>query len=343
MLKKTLLTLAVAASMAAVAQSRDTISIVGSSTVYPFATVVAENFGNSTSFNAPKIESTGSGGGLKLFCAGVGVGTPDITNASRAIKDKEVKLCKENGVTEVTEIKVGYDGIVFASSKKAGNVDLTRVQIFNALAKEVVVDGKIVANPYQKWSDIDASLPAAKIEVLGPPPSSGTRDAFVELVMEEACEEFPEIAALEESNKDRFKEVCKTMREDGGFVEAGENDNLIVQKLDANPAAFGIFGFSFLDANSDKIQGAAVEGVAPTFDMIASGDYPVSRALYFYVKNQHVGTIPGLQEYVEAFVSDAAIGDEGYLSDVGLIPMPAEELASVQDAAKNLTVMEKFK
>lgn len=343
MLKKTLLTLAVAASMAAVAQSRDTISIVGSSTVYPFATVVAENFGNSTSFNAPKIESTGSGGGLKLFCAGVGVGTPDITNASRAIKDKEVKLCKENGVTEVTEIKVGYDGIVFASSKKAGNVDLTRVQIFNALAKEVVVDGKIVANPYKTWSDIDASLPADKIEVLGPPPSSGTRDAFVELVMEEACEEFPEIAALEESNKDRFKEVCKTMREDGGFVEAGENDNLIVQKLDANPAAFGIFGFSFLDANSDKIQGAAVEGVAPTFDMIASGDYPVSRALYFYVKNQHVGTIPGLQEYVEAFVSDAAIGDEGYLSDVGLIPMPAEELASVQDAAKNLTVMEKFK
>lgn len=343
MLKKTLLTLAVAASMTAVAQSRDTISIVGSSTVYPFATVVAENFGNSTKFNAPKIESTGSGGGLKLFCAGVGVANPDITNASRAIKDKEVKMCKENGVTEVTEIKVGYDGIVFANSKKGDGVDLTRVQIFNALAKEVVVDGKIVANPYKMWSDIDAALPAAKIEVLGPPPSSGTRDAFVELVMEEACEEFPEIAALEESNKDRFKEVCKTMREDGGFVEAGENDNLIVQKLDANPAAFGIFGFSFLDANSDKIQGAAVEGVAPTFDMIASGDYPVSRALYFYVKNQHVGTIPGLQEYVEAFVSDAAIGDEGYLSDVGLIPMPAEELAAVQDAAKNLTVMEKFK
>lgn len=343
MLKKTLLTLAVAASMTAVAQSRDTISIVGSSTVYPFATVVAENFGNSTSFNAPKIESTGSGGGLKLFCAGVGVAHPDITNASRAIKDKEVKMCKENGVAEVTEIKVGYDGIVFANSKKGDGVDLTRAQIFSALAKEVVVGGKIVANPYKMWSDIDASLPAVKIEVLGPPPSSGTRDAFVELVMEEACEEFPEIAALEESNKDRFKEVCKTMREDGGFVEAGENDNLIVQKLDANPAAFGIFGFSFLDANSDKIQGAAVEGVAPTFDMIASGDYPVSRALYFYVKNQHVGTIPGLQEYVEMFVSDAAIGDEGYLSDVGLIPMPAEELVSVQDAAKNLTVMEKFK
>jgi phosphate transport system substrate-binding protein len=342
MFKKSLLTATAIFLVTGVAQARETISIVGSSTVYPFATVVAEVFGNKTSFTAPKIESTGSGGGFKLFCAGLGVEHPDFTNASRAIKAKEVKLCQENGVTEVTEVKIGYDGIVFANSKQGDVVDLTRKQIFQALAKDVEVDGKLVANPYKAWSDIDASLPAEKIEVLGPPPSSGTRDAFVELVMHEGCAEFESIASLKKTDKSKFKAVCNTMREDGGFVEAGENDNLIVQKLNANPAAFGIFGFSFLEANSDKIQGAKIEGTIPTFDNIADGSYQVSRPLFFYVKNQHVDTIPGMQEYVNEFVSDDAVGEEGYLADIGLIPAPEDEFEQLQETVASLKVMDAF-
>ncbi len=314
------------------AEARDQIRIVGSSTVFPFSTLVAEQFGRTTDFKTPVVESTGSGGGLKLFCAGVGVDHPDITNASRAIKDGEKELCASNGVTSVTEVKVGFDGIVIANSSGSERLSLTREQIFEALAAEVEVDGQVVANPHQRWSDIDPSLPDAEIEVLGPPPTSGTRDAFVELVMEEACESFPAITALDE---DRMEEVCATMREDGKFVEAGENDNLIVQRLAQSPAALGIFGFSFLDQNPDKIQGSLVDGQEPTFENIASGAYPVSRSLSFYVKNQHVGVISGMAEYVSEFTSDRAFGPDGYLIDEGLIPLPEADRKTIRSNAAN--------
>lgn len=325
----------------AIESARDYISIVGSSTVYPFATVVAEQFGKTTDFKTPKIESTGSGGGFKLFSAGVGVEHPDITNASRRIKKSECEKCVENGVTEVVEIKIGYDGIVMANSKNAEPITLSRKDIFLALAKEVPnpsgEEGKLVANPYKTWKDVNPELPEVKIEVLGPPPTSGTRDAFVELAMEAGAKEFAWIKALKKEDKDKFKQISHTVREDGAYVEAGENDNLIVQKLDANPAALGIFGFSFLDQNTDKVQGAFVDGVQPAFDAIADGSYPLSRSLFFYVKKAHVGTIPGMQEYLIEFTSEKAWGDEGYLTEKGLIPMPKEEREKFAAAAAELT------
>ncbi len=328
---------------AGAASGRDYISIVGSSTVYPFATVVAEQFGKTTGFKTPKIESTGSGGGHKLFGAGVGVQYPDITNSSRRIKKSELEKCIKNGIKEVVEVKIGYDGIVVANSNKAPVMKLTRKDLFLALAKEVPnpKDGgkTIVANPYKTWKDVNPALPATRIEVLGPPPTSGTRDAFVELVMDSGAEEFGIIKALKKSDKNRFKAVSRTVREDGAYIEAGENDNLIVQKLVANPDALGIFGFSFLDQNSDKIQGSMVEGVAPTFDNIADGKYPVSRPLYFYVKKAHVGTIPGMKEYLAEFTSEKAWGPDGYLAEKGLIPMPDAERKTYRDKVKNLVPM----
>lgn len=313
--------------------ARDQIRIVGSSTVFPFTTAAAEQFGNKSTFPTPVVESTGSGGGLKLFCSGVGVEHPDMTNASRRIKASEVELCAANGIEEITEVKVGYDGIVLADSKDGASFDLTREQIFLALAAQVEVDGAIVDNPYTRWNEIDAALPDLAIEVLGPPPTSGTRDAFVELVMEHSCESFPAIAALEGDVKDT---VCKTMREDGAFVEAGENDNLIVQKLKENPAALGIFGFSFLDQNLDVMRGSTIDGVEPTFDAIADGSYPVSRSLFVYVKNKHVGVVPGMEEFLAEFTSEAAMGEDGYLSDKGLIPLPDEEMETVRSDVANL-------
>ncbi|MEO1161920.1 MAG: substrate-binding domain-containing protein, partial [Pseudomonadota bacterium] len=287
MFKRTLLTATVAlaaVAAASAAQARDQIRIVGSSTVYPFTTAVAEQFGKSAS-KTPVVESTGTGGGMKLFCAGVGAEHPDLSNASRAIKKSEFEMCQKNGVTDIVEIKVGFDGITFSHSKGASDVTLSKQQIFLALAKEVPgADGKMVPNPNKLWSDIDASLPAKKIEVLGPPPTSGTRDAFVELVMRPGAKSFENLAALRKDDKKAFRKVSDTMREDGGFVEAGENDNLIVQKLEANPNALGIFGFSFLDQNADKLKGAIVDGTAPEFEKIAAGDYPISRSLFFYVK-----------------------------------------------------------
>jgi phosphate transport system substrate-binding protein len=321
-------------AFAASAEARDQIRIVGSSTVFPFSTVVAEQFGKTSGFKTPVVESTGTGGGFKLFCAGVGVDHPDISNASRAIKDSEIENCAANGVTEITEVKIGYDGIVVANAKSAPAFSLTVEQIWQALAKDVPVNGQLVANPYKNWSDIDPSLPNEAIEVFGPPPTSGTRDAFVELVMDVGCKAFPEIKALE---SDAQKAACQTLREDGAFVEAGENDNLIVQKLEANPVALGIFGFSFLDQNSDKVQGSAIGGVTPTFEAIADGSYPVSRPLFFYVKNAHVNLIPGIKEFVAEFMGDRASGEEGYLADKGLIPLPADEHAEVMAKATNLT------
>jgi phosphate transport system substrate-binding protein len=323
------LAMVAAASAANAGASRDYISIVGSSTVYPFATVVAETFGKTSGFKTPKIESTGSGGGLKLFCAGVGVEHPDITNASRRIKASEVERCAGNGIDEIVEVKVGYDGIVMANSRAAPRMQLTRRDIFLALAREVPDpkggEGKLVENPYKTWQEVNPALPATKIEVLGPPPTSGTRDAFVELAMEGGCKSFDWIKAMKKQDKKAYKGLCHTIREDGAFIEAGENDNLIVQKLEANPDALGIFGFSFLDQNSDKVQGSKVDGVVPEFEAIADGSYPVSRPLYFYVKKAHVGKIPGIREYLAEFSSDKAWGEEGYLADKGMIPMPAGE------------------
>jgi len=318
--------------------ARDYISVVGSSTVYPFATVVAEQFGRTSNFKTPKIESTGSGGGLKLFCAGVGVSHPDITNSSRRIKSSEVESCAANGVKDIIEVKIGYDGIVLANSIKADVYKLTRRDIFLALAKEIPDSGgaeKLVPNYYQTWNEINADLPAIVIEVLGPPPTSGTRDAFVELAMEGGCKTFPWIAAIKKHDKGKFKSICHTVREDGRFIEAGENDNLIVQKLKANPKALGIFGFSFLDQNADVVQGSLVDGHEPTFDAIAAGDYPVSRPLYFYVKKAHVDAIPGIREYLAEFTGERAMGEDGYLADKGLIPLPDDERAAVlQDVAE---------
>ena len=317
------------AASAGYAAARDQIQIVGSSTVFPFTTAVAEKLGQGGQFKTPVVESTGTGGGIKLFCSGVGENTPDFANASRAIKDGELADCKANGATPV-EIKVGFDGIVLANSKAGAAVDLTKEQIFKALAKNVAVDGKVVANPYVNWSDIDASLPATKIEVLGPPPTSGTRDAFVELVMLEACQD--EVKAANEK-------ACPEIREDGAYVEAGENDNLIVQKLEANANAFGIFGYSFLDQNADKLQGHKVDGVEPTFENIASGDYKVSRSLYIYAKKEHVGVIPGMAEFIAEYTSEGAWGPDGYLADKGLIPLPDAERATVAESAKALKGM----
>ena len=320
----TLAALAFTTLAAPAAFARDQIRIVGSSTVYPFATVVAEEFGRGK-FRTPIIESTGTGGGLKLFCAGVGVDHPDITNASRAIKQSEVDLCASNGVTEVTEVLVGYDGIVLASSLERPQQSITLRDIFLALAKDVPgPDGKLIPNPNKTWKDVNPSLPAVKIEVLGPPPTSGTRDAFNELALEGGCKTFPDLKALKKTDKSRYKSICRSVREDGAYVDAGENDNLIVQKLINNPDAFGIFGFSFLDQNADTIQGNKVDGQEPTFEAISSGEYPVSRSLYFYVKDAHADSIPGIREYLAEFTSEDAIGEEGYLADRGLIPAPEE-------------------
>ena len=341
MLKKALLIasavaflLAGTTGMAGAGSARDYISIVGSSTVYPFATVVAEQFGKTTSFKTPKIESTGSGGGLKLFSAGVGVEHPDITNASRRIKKSEFEKCQKNGVKDIIEVKVGYDGIVLAYSKKTKQMNISRKDIFMALAKDVPDPSgaqKLVPNPYKTWKDVNPKLPATKIEVLGPPPTSGTRDAFVELAMEGGAKKFDWIKAMKKKDKNAYKAICHTIREDGAYIEAGENDNLIVQKLNANPDALGIFGFSFLDQNADKIQGSVVDGMAPTFEAIADGKYPVSRPLYFYVKKAHANTIPGIKEYLKEFTSEKAWGPDGYLSDKGLIPMPNAERKLFQE------------
>ncbi len=331
-----------ASSVVSAQASRDYIYVVGSSTVYPFSTVVAERFGRGTEFKTPKVESSGSGGGLKLFCDGVGVEFPDITNSSRAILPTEFAACTTNGVTEIVEVKIGYDGIVIANARSAASMAISRRQIFLALAKQLPgeEDGQLTPNPYHSWSDIDPALPAVRIEVLGPPPTSGTRDALIELAMEPGCDAVGWVKAMKRSDPDRYKSICHTLREDGAFVAAGENDNLIVQKLEANPAAFGIFGFSFLDQNREKVKGAVVEGVAPTFDAIIDDEYPVSRPLYIYVKKAHVDVIPGLREFLREFSSERALGDDGYLADRGLIPMSVEERGKVAADVRELAPLQ---
>lgn len=310
-----------AALTAGTASARDQIRIVGSSTVFPYTQAVSEQFAAMTGGAAPVVESTGTGGGMKIFCAGVGEDHPDITGASRAMKKSELELCKANGVDSITEVLIGYDGLSIAHANGGAELDLSKAQIFQALAAEVAVDGKIVANPYRKWSEIDPSLPNIEITVFGPPPTSGTRDAFVELVMEEGCEEFDAIRALD---KQKREEVCQRMRQDGPFIEAGENDNLIVQRLNADENALGIFGYSFLYENLDSLEAVRVDGVAPEADTIADGSYAISRPLFFYIKNAHRGVIPGLDEFVSEYVSEDSFGEGGYLSERGLIPLPEE-------------------
>lgn len=343
-LNKAFATVALAGSVAAMsapAMARDTISIVGSSTVYPFATVVAERFGTKTDFSTPKLESTGSGGGMKLFCQGVGTQHPDITNASRRMKLSEYDLCQKNGVKDITEFRIGSDGIVIASSRKAENLDITLEQLFLALGEKVPDpknEKKLIPNPYKKWSEIDSDLPNVAIRVMGPPPTSGTRDSFNELALQGGCEDLPAVADMSE---DDMEAVCQSIREDGAFIEAGENDNLIVQKLIDDKALYGVFGYSFLEENADRLQAASLNGKVPTVEAIAADEYPVARSLFFYVKKAHIGVIPGIEEYVEEFISPAAMGPNGYLKNVGLIVPPRDALMKLQDKAAKMPNLQK--
>jgi phosphate transport system substrate-binding protein len=331
---------AVGVAFAGTAEARDQIRIVGSSTVYPFTTAVAEQFGKTSGMKTPVVESTGTGGGMKLFCAGVGENHPDGTNASRRMKKGEFETCQKNGVKDIVEIKVGFDGLTLAQSKQGPGIKVTRGQVFLALAREVPgPDGKLVSNPYKNWSDIDKSLPNIKIEVLGPPPTSGTRDSLHELFMETGAEEIPAMVALKKADGKAFEKAWKSLREDGAYVEAGENDNVIVQKLEANKNAFGVFGFSFLDQNSAKLRGVAINGVEPTFESIAAGKYQGSRALWFYVKKQHVGLVPGLDKFAAEYVSAKALGEDGYLAPKGLVTLPKAEADQVRKSTLGLTPM----
>ncbi|GJL94994.1 MAG: phosphate ABC transporter substrate-binding protein [Hyphococcus sp.] len=322
----------------ATAEAGDEIRIVGSSTVYPFSTKVAQEFKNKTGYSVV-VESTGSGGGHKLFCAGAGADTPDVTNSSRRQKKGEFDTCVKNGVKEIVEVKIGFDGIVLANAIDGAAMDLTLKQIYQAFAKDVPTsdnDCTLQANPYAKWSDIDASLPAATIEAYGPPPTSGTRDAFVEIAMEGGAKKFACLAAMKKDDKSKFKKVAHTLREDGKWIDAGENDNAIVQTLTNTPTAVGVFGYSFLDQNADMVKGALVGGVEPTFENIAGGGYPISRSLFFYLKAGNVDVTDGLKDYALEFTSEEAWGPGGYLEEIGLVPLPDEERAAYRDAVENL-------
>lgn len=324
---KTGIAVAVMAASISAAQAREQLRIVGSSTVYPFSSYVAEELGATSDFPTPVIESTGSGGGMKLFCEGVGDNTPDITNASRRMKTSEFERCADNGITDITEAKIGFDGIAFAQSVDNGNINLTREQIAMAVAAQVPVDGKLVDNPYMKWSDIDKSLPDRKITVYGPPSTSGTRDAFEELVMEVATEDMEGYGG----------EGYTNIRQDGHYIASGENDNLIIQKLTENTAAFGIFGYSFLEENADKVVGASIDGVEPEADAISSGEYPVSRSLFYYIKNQHKDDVPAQEAYNTLFMSEKMIGELGYLKGIGLIPLPKAEREALRQQVESRT------
>jgi phosphate transport system substrate-binding protein len=339
---KTLMFALATTALVTPAMARDQIRIVGSSTVFPYTQAVAEEFANQGGAS-PVVESTGTGGGFQIFCAGVGADHPDITGASRAIKKSEYDLCVTNGVTDITEALIGYDGLAIAiSSANTTDWNLSLEQVYLALAAKVPVDGALVDNPYKMWSDIDASLPASPILAYGPPPTSGTRDAFVELAMHVGCAKTEYAVALkaDEAAYDKFmEEDCSRMRQDGLFVEAGENDNLIVQRLEADPNAVGIFGYSFLYENLDRLKGVKIGGVAPDLTTIASFDYPISRPLFFYVKNAHRGVIPGLNEFIDAYAAEDALGAGGYLEERGLVVLGEAELATLQDALKSATAM----
>ncbi|MBV1919030.1 MAG: substrate-binding domain-containing protein [Sphingomonadaceae bacterium] len=313
--------------------ARDQVRVVGSSTVYPFSTAVAEKLGEGE-FKAPIVESTGTGGGMKAFCEGVGFDYPDVSNASRRMKASEHELCRTNGVADVVEIQVGIDGIAFAESVNGPNMKLTPRQIYAALAANPF--GK--PNAATKWSDIDPSLPGIAIMVYGPPSTSGTRDALEELILEAGCKTDPEMNALKKSNKDEYKATCREIREDGYYVEQGENDNLIVKKVAENPKAMGVFGYSFLEENTDQLKGVPMSGVTPTYESISDFSYPGARPLYIYVKKAHVGKVKGLQEYVTEWTS--AWGAQGYLKEKGMVVSPDKIRAKNADVAANMTVLD---
>lgn len=327
---------AIATLVAHPALARDQVRAVGSSTVFPFTTIAAEQFGQAGQFKTPIIESTGTGGGFKLFCEGVGKDKADINNASRAMKDSERTLCAKNGVTDVVEIPIGYDGIVLASKKGVPLLNLSKKQLFLALARELPgKDGKLVANPNAKWKDVDASLPDQPIVVYGPPPTSGTRDSFVELVMEEGCKTVDGMVAAVPDEKERIK-TCHLIREDGKYVDSGEDDNIIVQKLVSDPQAMGVFGYSFYIENPAKVEAHKIEGIAPDTASIQSGKYSVSRKLFVYLKKQHVGTVPGLLEFIQELTADHAVGKKGYIVAKGLLPLHEDELKATQAVVAKL-------
>jgi phosphate transport system substrate-binding protein len=333
--------MAVTAAPADAQQARDQIRIVGSSTVFPFTSAVAEQFARGGQFRAPIVESIGTGGGMRAFCQGVGVTHPDVANASRRMTTSEFNTCRQNGVTDITELKIGFDGIVMAVRRGSPTINLTREHIWKGLAREVPVNGQWARNPYTTWNQVDASLPNLAIEAMGPPPTSGTRDSFNELVLLEGCKNVAEIKAITDSAERNRR--CQQVREDGKFIEAGENDNLIIQRLTTGtPGAFGIFGYSYLDQNRDRIEGKTVDGVAPTFENIASGKYPVARSMFIYVKKAHIGVIPGLREFVTEYASERAVGERGYLASRGLItlqPADREAQRSTVQALTNLNLM----
>lgn len=347
---RTLLTAASAVALIAVAAcgdgagggsaTRSGIWAAGSSTVFPFATRVAENFNRTQGGAAPRIESLGTGGGIQAFCQGVGPQTPDIANASRQMKASEFELCAKNGVTDIIEIKIGYDGIVIATARTGNSFNLRLADLYGALAAQVPgADGAFVANPATHWNQVNPALPNQRIQVYGPPPTSGTRDAFLELGMAPAAKLMPALAALEASDKARFEAISHTLREDGAWIDSGENDNAIVQTLTRTPGSLGVFGYSFLEQNLDTVKAETIDGVAPTLDTIADGSYPLARSLYIYVKKAHIGVTPGLLQFVQEFVSNGSAGRDGYLEDRGLVPLPADQLAAQQAAIQAQTVM----
>ena len=340
MLTKNLLMAASGLVLASPAIARDEIRIVGSSTVFPYTQAVAENFTNVTGSPSPIVESTGTGGGMKIFCGGIGEGFPDVTGASRAMKPSEFELCASNGVDDISEALIGFDGLSIAVSRGSDvEWDLTLQDIYLALAAQVPVDGAWVDNPYQTWADVNPDLPAIDILVYGPPPTSGTRDAFVELAMHVGCEH---LSFVQDGgfDTDWIADNCSRMRQDGPFVEAGENDNLIVQRLNADETALGIFGFSFLYENFDVLQGVEIESVAPSIETIADKSYPISRPLYVYFKNAHRGVIPNLEEFVEEYMSDDALEQDGYLAERGLVALAEDARFDLQDTVLDAVSME---
>lgn len=321
--------LMIALAVARPVAAADQIRIVGSSTVFPFAAAVAEHFAKGRAFSSPVVESAGSGGGFKLFCAGLGEGTPDIATASRRITAREVETCGGNGVSDIAEIQIGYDGIVLAGARGGPQLAISRDQLFRAIAKTVPLDGKLVANPYRRWKDIDPSLPDRDIMVFGPAPNHGTRDTLVALVMDRACAQFPEIRALAAEAR---RHACQAMREDGAFIEVTENYSIAVKKLMLEPRALAILPFGYQDQNADRLQAASLDGQKASFDNILSGAYPLSRPLFLYVKKARLPLTLGLRQYIEEFTSERAWGPGGYLADKGLIPLP--ESARRAEAAK---------
>lgn len=319
---------------------RDTVWAAGSSTVFPFTTRVAENFAQRTGGTAPRVESLGTGGGIAAFCAGVGTQTPDIANASRRMKASEFDQCVANGVTDIIEIQIGYDGIVIATARDGADFAFSDSDLYMALAAQVPGDGEqFVPNPHASWDQVRAGLPAQRIQVYGPPPTSGTRDSWLELAMTPSAEAMPQLSALAESDEDRFETLAHTLREDGAWIDAGENDNAIVQTLTRTPGALGVFGFSFLEQNMDQVKAATVNGVAPTVETIASGEYPISRSMFIYVKKAHIGVVPNLEQFVAEYVSENSMGRGGYLQDRGLIPLDAERYAATREAVTAQTIM----